>query len=75
LDGGVVWTAVSTDDLGDRSKWVTPPKAARQIGVSPYLVRRLIAEGELPAVRIGSRWLISRAVLADYIARIRGQSA
>lgn len=42
-------------------------QAAIALGVSPRLVRNLIARGELPVVRIGRRVLVSVRTLDAYI--------
>jgi excisionase family DNA binding protein len=42
--------------------------AASLLGVSPKTVRRLIARGDLEAVRIGSRVLIREADLKAFVA-------
>ncbi len=34
------------------------PEAAEVLGVSPWLVYRLVAEGDLPSVRLGDRRLV-----------------
>ena len=45
-------------------------EAARQLGgISPRTVRRLLARGELPAVRIGTRLLIPAESVQDWINR------
>jgi len=40
---------------------MTPTEAARELGKDTSTVLRLCRAGELPAVRIGSRWSIDRA--------------
>ena len=40
-------------------------RSARTLGVSEDTVRRMIARGELPAVRIGSRVLVPARALTD----------
>lgn len=48
---------------------MTIPAAAELLAVSPRTVRRLIAEGELPAYRIGSRSLRVKASDVDELLR------
>jgi excisionase family DNA binding protein len=40
---------------------VSIPEAARDLGLHPARVRAMAAHGQLPAEKIGSRWLIERA--------------
>lgn len=56
---------------------LTVPDAARQLGVTPAYLRRLIAAGDLPARRIGpdtrgGQWLLDAADVQRLAAR-RGQ--
>lgn len=44
-------------------------KAAALLGISSRAVRRAITEGRLPAHRVGNRWLIERADVAQYQPR------
>lgn len=39
------------------------PEAANILGLSPNRVRALIARGQLPALKIGGRWLVERAAV------------
>jgi excisionase family DNA binding protein len=48
---------------------MTPEEAARILGLSPYTVRRLLREGELPGRKVGKRqWRIRRVDLEEYLA-------
>jgi excisionase family DNA binding protein len=49
------------------SRFVTIRMAAEILSVSGQTVRRLIYEGELTAVRVGSLTRIPRAALEEYI--------
>ncbi len=42
---------------------LTIDQAARVLGISRKLAYRLARDGRLPAVRLGRRWVISRAAL------------
>lgn len=44
----------------------SPAEAAELLGVSEGLIRKRIACGELPASRMGTRWLIPRAAIEAY---------
>ncbi len=43
--------------------YVTVPVAASELGITPRGVRRLIADGTIPAIRVGRDWLISEAAV------------
>src|SRR5437660_6357863 len=47
---------------------LTPEEAAYILGLSPFTVRRLLREGELPGTKVGKRqWRIRRADLDKYL--------
>jgi excisionase family DNA binding protein len=46
---------------GGRVDWLGVEEAAERLGVGPSQVRRLARDGELPARRVGSTWLIDDA--------------
>ena len=46
---------------GERVHWLGVEEAAERLGVGPSQVRRLARDGQLPARRIGSTWLIDDA--------------
>jgi excisionase family DNA binding protein len=47
---------------------LTTDEAARFLGLSPFTVRRLLREGELPGSKVGKRrWRIRRADLEEYL--------
>ena len=43
------------------------PGASRYLGVSAYLVRKLVSEGKLPHLRLGARILFRQAALDEYL--------
>ena len=45
------------------------PEAGAVLGCSASTVWRLLADGELPRVRIGRRVYVSRAAVDDFLAR------
>lgn len=47
-------------------EYLTVPEAARRKHISRQAVLRAIAEGRLPAVKVGRCWLILRTDLAAY---------
>ena len=42
---------------------VSVDEAARRMGLHPAHVRRLVREGEIPAQKVGARWLVSESAL------------
>jgi len=40
--------------------WLRPSEAAAMLGISRSFVYVLIRSGELPAVRLGRRWLVAK---------------
>jgi hypothetical protein len=52
------------DDLGDRL-FVDVPRAAGILGRDERTVRQAAAAGEIPAARIGARWMIRSAWLRE----------
>jgi excisionase family DNA binding protein len=47
---------------------------AATLRVSPRQVARLIAQGELPSFRIGSRRLVRAATLSEFVQRLEAQA-
>jgi excisionase family DNA binding protein len=47
---------------------LTPSEVAKALRLSTRHVRNLLAEGELPAVRVGSRWRVKRTDVDAYLA-------
>ncbi len=54
-----------------RTKFLTVPEVAAELGISERSVWRLIEEGELPAHRFGASTRIRREDLDSYIDRSR----
>jgi excisionase family DNA binding protein len=52
----------------DESAWLWTSSAAEMAGCSLQTVQRAIRKGELPAVRLGGRYLIEKADLLPWIA-------
>jgi excisionase family DNA binding protein len=53
----------------------TIPEAAEALRISSRSVRRRIAEGTLPTVRIGGRLLVPRRALEDWLDRTTRQAS
>ena len=49
--------------------YLDTPAIATELGVTTQTVRNLIARGELPALRIGSRLRVRRSDYAQYLLR------
>lgn len=54
----------------DKSLTISVPRAAEMLGISEYLVRQLIKNGELPSIRFGRLIRVPRAPL---MVRINGE--
>lgn len=50
---------------GDQQEWVDAEEAARILGVSVKVVRRLAVEGRLPGTKIGRQWRFRPERLRD----------
>lgn len=57
--------ATTRNDLLDKPDWVTIATAAERLGLSSKSVRRRIADGTLPAYRIGPRLIRLDSVDVD----------
>lgn len=54
--------------MEDEQMTVTVDQAARILGVSRSMAYLLVHRGELPARRIGRRWVVLRAGLTEFLA-------
>lgn len=50
---------------------LTPKEVAERLAVSETTVHRLVARGELPAIRVGRQWRFAPADVESYLARTR----
>ena len=53
--------------IADLPDVMTPRDAAQVLPFSLNTIRELCASGELPARKVGRRWLISRTLLINYL--------
>lgn len=60
--------ALSTSDA-PAPGWVNPSEAAQHLGVAPRTLRRMVAEGRVPAYRLGPRMV--RFKVADLDGALR----
>ena len=40
-----------------------------RLKIHPESVRRLIRQGKIPAIKLGNKWLVEKAVLEQYASR------
>lgn len=57
--------------MNERRRTVTIPEAAAALGVAPKTLYRAVGRGEVPAIRVGRRLLISREILDTLIRSAR----
>ena len=57
----------------DKDTLLTTGEVARYLHVVPITVYRMIDRGDLPAIKVGSRWRIRRQDLEDYLSRSTSQ--
>lgn len=62
-------------DIKSDTLSVSVTEAARLLGVSPYSVRNYIRRGELPAIRLGRRVLLSLSRLRELTGDQHGGKA
>jgi excisionase family DNA binding protein len=53
-------------DLMEEEGWLTVAEATKRSGFSRHTIHRLIREDIVESTRVGDRWFISRAGLADH---------
>lgn len=46
-------------------RWLTPDETARRFGVEPKTVRRWLAEGRVPAIKVSRFWFVDPAGVPD----------
>jgi excisionase family DNA binding protein len=62
-----------TVDLG--KDWLSVADVCEYMGVSPFVVTRVLRSGDLPAVKIGREWRIARLDFEDWLNTQRLNSA
>lgn len=50
---------------------LTPAEFCQEFGISRNTVGRLLAQGKIPAIRLGRRWFIPRVALETWLAGAR----
>ena len=63
-----------TVDLG--KDWLSVPDISDYMGVSSFVVTRMLRAGDLPAIKMGREWRVSRIDFEDWLnaQRLRGDS-
>jgi len=61
-------TTNKTPPPSEAADVLTMPEAAAFLRVTPQTVLRMLRANKLPAVKIGSRWRLSREALTRYLA-------
>jgi len=54
--------------MTDNTQYLSVTQAAAALGISRQRVLVLVAEGRLPAVKVGSYWMIQAIDLAEFYA-------
>lgn len=74
---------MSTDLAGGKSKKEVPlaerlalsvEEAGMLLGISPDLAYDLVAQGQLPSVKLGRRLVVPRRSLEDRLSRLTGEA-
>ena len=61
--------------MGNDAEYMSLEEVADMLGVTYQLIYRLVRSGELPAVRLGKLYRVSKADLNGYLERSKGASA
>ncbi len=61
--------------MGAETEYMSLEEVADMLGVTYQLIYRLVRSGELPAVRLGKLYRVSRVDLDGYLERSKGASA
>ena len=59
----------------ENNNYMSLDEVAEMLGVTYQLIYRLVKDGELPAVRLGKLYRVSRAELEAYLERSRNTAA
>jgi excisionase family DNA binding protein len=60
-----------TNDLPDDLLTLTIPQTAAALGIGTRLTYDLVRRSVIPALRLGRRWVVPRAALAEYLETAR----
>lgn len=56
--------------MDDKSEWVNGKDAGKMLGISRPILRQLISDQDILHLRLGVRWKIKPATLAEHLDRI-----
>jgi len=59
-------------DVDIPKQWLTVADVCDYLGVTPYVVTKMLREGDLTGLKIGREWRIARTDLEAWINRRRG---
>ena len=60
-------------DLG--KEWLSVADICEYLGVTPFVVTRVLRSGELPGVKIGREWRVARLDFEDWLNAQRQEAA
>lgn len=58
--------------MPDLSDYMTTQEAAKALGYHVESIRRLLREGDLQGLKVGTLWLVQRASVTEYIQKNAG---
>lgn len=61
--------------MGETNEYMSLEEVADMLGVTYQLIYKLVRSGELPAVRLGKLYRVSRADLDGYLEKSKGASS
>ncbi len=61
--------------MGSETEYMSLEEVAEMLGVTYQLIYRLVRSGELPAVRLGKLYRVSKADLDKYLERSKAMSS
>ena len=61
--------------MSDKNEYMSLEEVADFLGVTYQLIYKLVRSGELPAVRLGKLYRVSRTDLNDYLAKSKNSAS
>ena len=56
-------------------EYLTAEQVAKKLQMHPTIIRRMLAEGKLPGIKLGKSWRVVAADLRDFMSRKPAASA